>query len=231
MSSNKPVFGYWGIRGLASPIRYLLEYANVDYVDKQYTAGPAPTFDRKQWLDEKFTLGLDFPNLPYYIDGDVKLSQSLVIMRHLARKHNLVGKNEADQLRVELLEAQVRDYHMKMAMCCYNPNFEQMWPEHLKEMPERLAALSAFLGERQFVAGDYVTYADFLLFEYLEFNRECLHKEVDIGKYPNLEAFHKRVRQLPAIDKYFNSERFVKGPFNGPMAKFGGKLSDQVSFQ
>ena len=27
--------------------------------------------------------------LPYYIDGDVKLTQTNAIMRHIARKHNL----------------------------------------------------------------------------------------------------------------------------------------------
>jgi glutathione S-transferase len=37
-------------------------------------------------MDEKFTLGLDFPNLPYIIDAekDVKLTQSMAIMRYVA---------------------------------------------------------------------------------------------------------------------------------------------------
>ena len=34
--------------------------------------GPAPTFDRSAWMDVKFTLGLDFPNLPYYIEPNVR---------------------------------------------------------------------------------------------------------------------------------------------------------------
>ena len=36
--------------------------------------------------------GLEFPNLPYYIDGDVKLTQSSAILRHIAREHGLMGK-------------------------------------------------------------------------------------------------------------------------------------------
>lgn len=67
--------GYWKLRGLASPIKYLLAYREVEYTDKLYNIGPAPDFDRSEWLNEKETLGLDFPNLPYLLDGDVKLSQ------------------------------------------------------------------------------------------------------------------------------------------------------------
>nr|AAB19398.1 glutathione S-transferase subunit Yb5 [mice, liver, Peptide, 37 aa] [Mus sp.] len=36
--------------------------------------GVAPDYDRSQWL-EKFKLGLDFPNLPYLIDGSHKITQ------------------------------------------------------------------------------------------------------------------------------------------------------------
>uniref|UniRef100_A0A8C5L044 glutathione transferase n=1 Tax=Jaculus jaculus TaxID=51337 RepID=A0A8C5L044_JACJA len=49
----------------------------------------APDYDRSQWLNEKFKLGLDFPNLPYLIDGTHKITQSNAILRYIARKHNL----------------------------------------------------------------------------------------------------------------------------------------------
>lgn len=70
-----PVLGYWNIRGFASPIRNLLHYNEVEFEDKRYTIGPAPEYNIAGWLAVKFTLGLDFPNVPYYIDGDIKLSQ------------------------------------------------------------------------------------------------------------------------------------------------------------
>jgi hypothetical protein len=31
--------------------------------------GPAPDFDKSSFRNVKDSLGLDFPNLPYYIDG------------------------------------------------------------------------------------------------------------------------------------------------------------------
>jgi glutathione S-transferase len=78
--SNKLVFGYWSIRGLGQPIRYLLKFANVDYTEKTYNFGPAPDFSRHEWLNDKFNLGLAFPNLPYVINGDVKLTQASRIL-------------------------------------------------------------------------------------------------------------------------------------------------------
>uniref|UniRef100_A0A8C6D395 glutathione transferase n=1 Tax=Moschus moschiferus TaxID=68415 RepID=A0A8C6D395_MOSMO len=51
--------------------------------------GDAPDYDRSQWLNEKYKLGLDFPNLPYLIDGTHKLTQSNAILRYIARKHNM----------------------------------------------------------------------------------------------------------------------------------------------
>lgn len=222
-----PVLGYWNIRGLASPIRLLLEYAGVEYEDKLYKCGPPPTFDRSDWLNEKFTLGLDFPNLPYYIDGDVKLSQSDVILRHLARKHNLAGKTEADNLRVELLASQVRDYHIDFARICYNPDFAKLKDDYIKTLPDKLKALTAFLGDRKFAAGDYVTYVDFLLFEYLE-GQSYLVKDL-LKDSPVLEAYHKRILSLDAVDKYFKSSKAIKFPFNGAPAMFGGPYSEQLS--
>uniref|UniRef100_A0A2K5SGT7 GST N-terminal domain-containing protein n=1 Tax=Cebus imitator TaxID=2715852 RepID=A0A2K5SGT7_CEBIM len=55
--------GYWDIHGLAHAIYLLLEYTYSSYKEKKYRMGDAPDYDRSQWLNEKFRLGLDFPNL------------------------------------------------------------------------------------------------------------------------------------------------------------------------
>ena len=63
-----PILGYWDCRGLGDPIRLLLIQAGVEFEDKRYR-------DPKEWFANKFNLGLEFPNIPYYIDGDLKLTQ------------------------------------------------------------------------------------------------------------------------------------------------------------
>jgi len=67
----------------------------VDFEDKQYAAGSGPEFDTSQWTDVKFTLGLDYPNLPYLIDEDFKLTESMAIMKYIAAKWKpeLLGAN------------------------------------------------------------------------------------------------------------------------------------------
>lgn len=40
------------------------------------------------WVDNKFQLGLDFPNLPYFEHGDLKLTESKAIMHYICKKWN-----------------------------------------------------------------------------------------------------------------------------------------------
>ncbi len=61
-------FGYWNTRGLGQVSRLLLTYTGQDFEQIQYSKG-------KKWFeDDKKNLGIDFPNLPYLIDGDFKLT-------------------------------------------------------------------------------------------------------------------------------------------------------------
>jgi len=79
--------GYWDVRGLGMPIRLMLAYLDVDYEDKLYSLTKAP-HDKGEWLAVKHSLGFDFPNLPYWEDGDIKLTESRAILRHIARVHD-----------------------------------------------------------------------------------------------------------------------------------------------
>ncbi|KAH7976274.1 hypothetical protein HPB52_010443 [Rhipicephalus sanguineus] len=118
------ILGYWDIRGLAQPIRNMLVYQGVEFEDKRYVFGPEPDFDGEEWLSEKSTLGLRFPNLPYYMDDDVKITQSLAILRYLARKHELAAKDEDETLELDMLEQQARDLSWGLLMAGLDWNRE-----------------------------------------------------------------------------------------------------------
>jgi len=53
-----------------------LAYCGVDYNNVQFEQGEAPEFSNHDWIQHKFNLGHPFPNLPHFIDGDVKISET-----------------------------------------------------------------------------------------------------------------------------------------------------------
>ncbi|KAM5257052.1 glutathione S-transferase Mu 2 isoform 8-T8 [Ctenodactylus gundi] len=213
--------GYWDIRGLAHAIRLLLEYTDSSYEEKRYTMGDAPDFDRSQWLNEKFKLGLDFPNLPYLIDGAHKLTQSNAIMRYIARKHNMCGETEEEKIRVDMLENQAMDTRMQLIMLCYSPDFEKKKPEFLEGLPEKMKLFSQFLGKRPWFAGDKITFVDFLTYDVLDQHRMLDPKCLDA--FPNLKDFLSRFEGLERISAYMKSNRFLPKPIFSKMAYWCNK--------
>jgi len=214
--------GYWDIRGLAQPIRYVLQYGKFTYQERRYKCGPAPTFDRSDWTNEKFTLGLDFPNLPYLIDGDVKIVQNLAILRYLAPKCDLVGKTEEEKVRCDIVEQQLVDFRTNFVRLCYSPKFADEKGAYLASLPGVLKSFSDYLGNRKFFAGDHLTYVDFLVYEML-FQNMTFSKD-SFKDVSNLVDFVARIEALPSMQDYMKSDQFVKWPFNGDMAGFGSKL-------
>nr|XP_020032556.1 glutathione S-transferase Yb-3 isoform X3 [Castor canadensis] len=213
--------GYWDIRGLAHAIRLLLEYTDSSYEEKRYTMGDAPDYDRSQWLSEKFTLGLDFPNLPYLIDGAHKITQSNAILRYIARKHDLCGETEEEKIRVDILENQVWDTRLQLGMMCYNPDFEKLKPEYLEQLPGMMKLFSEFLGKRPWFAGDKITFVDFIAYDVLERNQ--LFEPKCLEMFPNLKDFLCRFEGLKKISAYMKSSRFLPTPVFTKMAIWGNK--------
>ena len=82
---KKPILGYWNIRAghRGNVNRYILAYAGVDYEDKRYDFVGAPA----EWREkDKTGLGIEFPNLPYFVDGDLKLTESKAVNRYICDK-------------------------------------------------------------------------------------------------------------------------------------------------
>ena len=105
-AKNPPILlGYWKIRGLAQPLRYLLEYTEHPYQDVMYEQGDAPNYSVECWTSVKNTLGLDFPSIPYLIDQDTKLTDPYAIMIYLASAYapELLGQSPEDKGELDMM--------------------------------------------------------------------------------------------------------------------------------
>ena len=74
--------------------------------------------------------------MPYYVDGDVKLSQTNAILRHISRKNGLDGKTDAEKDRVDLMESEVMDLRNGFVRLSYNPDFENLKADYIKGLDQ-----------------------------------------------------------------------------------------------
>lgn len=217
-----PTLAYWDIRGLAQPIRLLLHYVGQDFENKMYSTGGPPDFSRESWLKDKFNLNLDFPNLPFYMDGDIKITQTNAILRHIARKHNMCGTTDEERAVVDMMADQVMDLRNGFVRLCYNPKFTDYLPGYLEQLPTTLQPFETFLADKQFIIGDKLTFPDFHLYEMLFAHREL--KSDCLNNFPKLTSYMTRFENVPAIKAYMESPEYMTAPLNNKMAKFGNKL-------
>ena len=212
---TKPILGYWDIRGLVESARLMLEYNSVDYEDKRYR-------DPNIWFKEKFSLGLDFPNLPYFFDGEVKLSESMAILKYVGKKYNLLPKNDAEKMKCDVAEGVLIDFRGHFTIMCYMPdNFEANKKKFFDTtLPAKMELFEKYFDQNKWVAGESLTYLDFALCEFLDHVR--LMEPSVLNKYKNVNNYVERFFNLEKVAAYRQSSRFQKFPINGKSAKWGG---------
>lgn len=205
---------YWDLRGLAETHRLMLEYLGVEYQMEYITS-------RDQWMEDKYKMGIDFPNLPVYDDGEVRMSQSIAIMRYIAQKYKTLNPETEDETRrAEIAEGVMVDIRIGWGALCYNPNFAKIKDQFLKDLPDKLRGLEDVLGKRQWVAGGKLTYVDFGINESLDHIVTLFPGCYD--NLPNIKKYKFAFDSLPKIKAYRASNRFKKFPINGPSASWGG---------
>lgn len=232
---TKPVIlGYWaGIRGIVEPIKCLLEYAGVPYTNETcpflYSSAGSLEEGKAAWTRKRESLakeGVPFPNLPYLIDGDLKLTQSIAIIRFLARRHGLdvPDSDPAAVARLEVIERQVDDFRWNFIYYCLGEKYVGVSWDFLEAFPKELELFSRCLGDRTWLMGDRLTYIDFMLYEIVD---QCvLFQEGCLDTMPNLKEHAKRFRMLTPIKAYLESERFRPWPILLPNAKRWGAQKD-----
>uniref|UniRef100_A0A0G4FS09 glutathione transferase n=1 Tax=Chromera velia CCMP2878 TaxID=1169474 RepID=A0A0G4FS09_9ALVE len=222
---SKLTLGYWSIRGLGQPIRLVLEYGGLEYTEDLYTLQKKEdgSWDRGMWMDVKYSKGLDFPNLPYLYDGEMKISQTNAIILHLAEKIGIAGKDPSERALAHMLLCQSQDVRSKYVQMsyCRPANFESLKTEVVSQfLPAKLKELAAFFDkyEGPYFLGKALTYPDLVFYDlfdqFVNLSPGCL------DEVPSLKAFVHHMESLPAIAAYKKSEKFIDHPYNNLSANF-----------
>lgn len=216
-TKSVPVIGYWDVRGKGAQVYYILAYCGVKYEAKTYIRGAAPEFSKSDWTKERDSLGLDFPNLPYLIDGDFKLTESKSIMKYVAARYepDLLGSTAEEVARVDMMSR------------VHDTLYDQIGVHFKKGDPTNFALqitivgqiLSTHLGRKPFAIGENLTFVDFCLFELMDFMNHY-SDGATFATYSNLREHHERMVALPRFaDAWANDTKLRKWPYKyGQMA-------------
>lgn len=227
--------GYWGIRGLAQPIRFLLVCAGIPFSEVRLGVLQDGTLLDKDeegidWNKHRSTLEMPFPNLPYLIDisedSPVSLSQSNAILRYLARRFNFYGDSETDRIEIDLLQDEAYDFRNEIIGTAYTPGegytavFEDF---STNTLPRYLDSFETYLVRRdnnKFFVGDRLSLVDFVLYELFWQMTLMVPSSITDTNRPTLFAFIKAFEKEPKIANYMNSEYYIEHPINSPWASF-----------
>ena len=201
MAENKPKLGYWQSRGAAGPAKLLLGHLGVDYEMVEYAHGGAPDFDRSSWNNVKADIGVAYPNLPYWIDGDVKMSEQVSILRQIVRKYRpeYLGRTLKEQGSADMFCNLLKEqFFATQIITCYMGYEEKK--ETMKSSAKEFATkFMEFKGESKFAVGSEPTYPDFMAYEWI---KRCAAHDPSFLETTGIAAYQAALEELSGFEDY-----------------------------
>ncbi|KAF3824989.1 hypothetical protein GH733_005623 [Mirounga leonina] len=174
---------YFNMRGRAEIIRYIFAYLDIKYEDHR--------IEQADWPEVKSTL--PFGKIPILEVDGLNLHQSLAIARYLAKN------TELEQCQVDAIVDTLDDFMSRFPWAEKKQDIKnQMFNELLTcDGPHLLQDLDTYLGEKEWLTGNSVTWADF----YWEICSTTLlvFKPDLLDIHPRLVTLRKKVQAIPAI--------------------------------
>jgi glutathione S-transferase len=225
--------GYWAIRGLAQPIRFLLAHAEVEISEVRFGINPDGSLiedESPDWQDHKDALSLPFANLPYLIDlerpDEIRLTQSNAIMRFLARRFNYYGGSVIEQTWIDLLQDEAYDFRNSIIETAYtlDPDYEKAFEEFKStSVPRYLNGFEYHLSNRKLqncFVGSRISLVDFILYELIWQVRLMVAGAITVTNRPTLHSFLESFEKDPKIMAYMAGDDYIERPINSPWASF-----------
>lgn len=198
---------YFNVRGRVQALRYMCADNGIKLEEKQTPFGDWPA------LKPTTTFG----QLPELVDGNFKLAQSNAILRYVARKHGLYGKNDEERALIDMVNDTQEEIRLTYIKMIYQEYDTQKDNYIATVLPGKLDLLEKYLktnhGGAGFFVGTNISFVDYNLFDLLDnfvvLSAHCL------DKYPLLKGFHERIAAREPIKKFRSTPEFKSMPING----------------
>ena len=186
-----------------------LDYKNVPYEKIVYNKK-----NPEKWLTEdKISLGIDFPNVPYLIDGEVKLSQANSILKYLELRFGSFYTGEiGHDIKLDSVLATIADFLEFFRMICYQEG-EKAAKKEKYATPAVISKLEYFndwFHKWKYLTGDSLCVADFALWTLLDYHD--LFDSSILENYGDIKRFMKDFESEPRIDAYLKNPNYKKFP-------------------
>ncbi|XP_042557623.1 hematopoietic prostaglandin D synthase [Dipodomys spectabilis] len=183
---------YFNMRGRAEIIRYIFAYLDIKYEDHR--------IELADWPKVKSTL--PFGKIPVLEVNGHTLHQSLAIARFLVKNKDLAGKTDMEQCRVDAIVDTLDDFMSRFPWAEKQQDVkDQIFQDLLThDAPCLLQDLHAYLGDKEWLIDNSVTWADFY-WEICSTTLLALKPDL-LDMYPRLGALRKKVQAIPAISDW-----------------------------
>jgi glutathione S-transferase len=197
---------YFPVRGRAQALRYMCLDNDIQLEEE--------VVQMADWasLKAKTPLG----QLPVFHDGKLEIGQSNAILRYVARKHGLYGKNDNEATLIDMLNDQQEDVRLSYLRLIYQ-QYDTEKDNYIKSIPEKLAVFEKFLKKNNdgtgFFVGSQISFVDYTIFDLLD--NLLVLSPTSLDTFPLLKAFHGRISTHEKLARYRQTDAFKKLPING----------------
>jgi glutathione S-transferase len=197
---SPPRITYFDIRGRIEPVRLIFEELGIEYEDRRIAS-------IEEWQALKPTL--PFGQMPIYEDGRRTIVQSHAILRHVARVHELYGRDEEEHVQCDIAEEAIAEIRESVWRYQWQPDqahrAAQFRDETLAPALDALQRWFLRAGHQPYWVGGSLTYVDFLAFAFLDELRAFFAETLE--RFPHLRVCRDAVATRPRIAAYVVSER------------------------
>lgn len=127
----------------------------------------------------------------------------------------LLGQTPEERGELDMMYQQLKDCKSAITGPCYVGNDRAKLIDTAKA---KMAPIVNFLGKKDYLIGNSVTFLDFYMLEQCDFV-QWLTENAFFTENKSIARYVKRMKGLKTVKRYIKSDRFLEKPYNNKVAK------------